>query len=73
MHLYFLLKALIMIILVAIYVFYSHYLGIYKNIAVIYSLTTTSLMIQTTSEVLFFILLLIGLDRRVRYRVVQLG
>ncbi len=68
MHLYFLLKALIMIIIVAIYVFYSNYLDIYKTIADKNGLTSSSLMIQTTSEVLFFILLLIGLDRRVRYR-----
>ena len=65
MHLYFLLKALIMIATVAIYVFYSYYLNIYQSIATNYGLSSTLLLIQTTLEVIFFILLLIGLDRRV--------
>jgi hypothetical protein len=66
MHLYFLLKAFIMIITVAIYVFYSHYFEFYNIIAVKYGLTSNLLVIQTTLEVFFFILLLIGLDRRVK-------
>ncbi|CAF0889420.1 unnamed protein product [Adineta steineri] len=67
MHLYFLLKAFIMIVTVAIYVFYSHYFNVYHIIAKNYGLTSTSLLIQTTLEVIFFILLLIGLDRRIEY------
>jgi hypothetical protein len=66
MHLYFLLKALIMITTVAIYVFYSHYFNVYNIIAEKYGLTSSLLLLQTTLEVGFFILLLIGLDRRVR-------
>jgi len=66
MHLYFLLKAFIMITTVAIYVFYSHYFNIYNLIAGKYGLTSSLLLIQTTLEVFFFILLLIGLDRRVK-------
>jgi hypothetical protein len=65
MHLYFLLKALIMIATVAIYVFYSYYLDMYQTIALNYGLSSSLLLIQTTLEVIFFILLLIGLDRRV--------
>lgn len=65
MHLYFLLKALIMIVTVAIYVFCSQYFNVYHIIAARYGLTSSTLLIQTTSEVFFFILLLIGLDRRV--------
>lgn len=65
MHLYFLLKALIMIITVAFYVFYSHYFKVYNIIADTYGLSTSTLIIQTILEVFFFILLLIGLDRRV--------
>ena len=68
MHLYFLLKGLIMIIIVVIYVSLSHYWNVYSTIAHQYNLSTSLLMIQTTSEMLFFILLLIGLDRRVRLR-----
>ncbi len=65
MHLYFLLKALIMIIVVIIYVFYSDYSNIYGIIASNYGLTSSLLLIETTLEVMFFILLLIALDRRV--------
>jgi hypothetical protein len=65
MHLYFLLKAFIMIVTVAIYVSYSHYFNVYNIVANNYGLTSSSLLIQTTLEVIFFILLLIGLDRRV--------
>jgi hypothetical protein len=66
MHLYFLLKAFIMIVTVAIYVFYSQYFHACNLIAGEYSITSSSLLIQTTLEVIFFILLLIGLDRRVK-------
>ena len=65
MHLYFLLKALIMLVTVAVYVSYSYYSNIYHIIADNYGLTSSLLLIQTTFEVMFFILLLIGLDRRV--------
>lgn len=65
MHLYFLLKALIMIAIVTIYVIYSYYFNVYNIIATNYELKSSLLLIQTTLEVLFFILLLIGLDRRV--------
>lgn len=65
MHLYFLLKALIMIFIAAIYVFYSHYFRIYHIMADAYGLTSITLLLQTTAEVFFFILLLFGLDRRV--------
>ncbi|CAF3997422.1 unnamed protein product [Rotaria sp. Silwood2] len=67
MHLYFLLKASIMIITATIYVFYSHYFNVYNIIASSYGLTSNLLLIQTTFEVFFFILLLIGLDRRIEY------
>jgi len=66
MHLYFLLKAFIMIVTVAVYVIYSYYFGIYNIIAGKYDLSSSLLLIQTTLEVFFFILLLIGLDRRVK-------
>ena len=66
MHLYFLLKAFIMIVTVALYVFYSQYFNDYNLIAGKYGITSSSLLIQTTLEVIFFILLLIGLDRRVK-------
>lgn len=66
MHLYFLLKALIMIITVTIYVFYSYYANHYNIIADNYGLTSRLLLLETTFEVIFFILLLIALDRRVR-------
>lgn len=66
MHLYFLLKALIMIITVTIYVFYSYYSNLYNLIADNYGLTSRLLLLETTFEVMFFILLLIALDRRVR-------
>ena len=65
MHLYFLLKALIMIVTVSIYVCYSYYSNTYSLIADNYGLTSNSLLIETTLEVIFFILLLIALDRRV--------
>lgn len=65
MHLYFLLKAFIMIVTAAIYVFYSHYFHVYNIIAHSNGLSSNLLLIQTTFEVFFFILLLIGLDRRV--------
>ena len=65
MHLYFLLKALIMIVLVTIYVFYSFHTKIYSTIAENYGLTSSLLLLETTLEVSFFILLLIALDRRV--------
>jgi hypothetical protein len=65
MHLYFLLKALIMIVTVTIYVFYSYHSNIYSIIADNYGIRSSSLLIETTLEVFFFILLLIGLDRRV--------
>lgn len=65
MHLYFLLKALIMIITVAIYVFYSYYTNVYSIIAENYGLKSSLLLIETTFQVIFFILLLIALDRRV--------
>ena len=67
MHLYFLLKALIMILTVTIYVFYSYQSNLYNLIADNYGLTSNLLLFQTTSEVIFFILLLIALDRRVKY------
>ena len=54
-----------MIATVAIYVFYSYYLNIYQTIALNYGISSTLLLVQTTLEVFFFILLLIGLDRRV--------
>lgn len=66
MHLYFLLKALIMITIVTIYVIYSYYFNVYTAIANSNGLTSNLLLIQTTFEVFFFILLLIGLDRRVK-------
>ena len=50
---------------VAFYVFYSHYFNVYNIIADKYGLTSSLLLIQTTLEVIFFILLLFGLDRRV--------
>jgi len=65
MHLYFLLKAFIMIITAVCYVCYSYYFLVYNTIANAYGLTSGLLLIQTTVEVMFFILLLIGLDRRV--------
>ncbi len=55
-----------MIVTVAIYVFYSQYFHACNLIAGEYSITSSSLLIQTTLEVIFFILLLIGLDRRVK-------
>ncbi|CAM2715452.1 unnamed protein product [Rotaria socialis] len=67
MHLYFLLKAFIMIVTAAIYVSYSHYFHVYNIIAHSNGLTSNLLLIQTTLEVFFFILLLIGLDRRIEY------
>ncbi|CAF1049009.1 unnamed protein product [Adineta ricciae] len=67
MHLYFLLKALIMIALVTIYVFYSFHTKIYRTIAENYGLTSSLLLLETTLEVSFFILLLIALDRRIEY------
>ncbi|CAF0966600.1 unnamed protein product [Adineta ricciae] len=67
MHLYFLLKAFIMIATVTFYVFYSYYFDVYDTIATHSDLTSTTLIIQTTFEVFFFILLLIGLDRRIEY------
>jgi len=67
MHLYFLLKALIMIITVTIYVFYSYYTNIYSIIADNYGLKSSLLLYETTFEVFFFILLLIALDRRVNF------
>ncbi|CAF3556297.1 unnamed protein product, partial [Rotaria sp. Silwood2] len=66
MHLYFLLKALIMIIIVTIFVFYSYYSNIYNIIANNYGIASSTILIETTFEVIFFILLLIGLDRRVQ-------
>ena len=68
MHLYFLLKAMIMILTVAIYVFYSYYSNLYEIIADQYHLSSHLFLIQISLEVVFFILLLIGLDRRVRRR-----
>ncbi|CAF3639373.1 unnamed protein product [Rotaria sp. Silwood1] len=67
MHLYFLLKALIMIVTAIIYVLYSHYFDVYNIIAQKNDLKSNLLLIQTTFEVFFFILLLIGLDRRIEY------
>ncbi|CAF0808251.1 unnamed protein product [Adineta ricciae] len=67
MHLYFLLKALIMIALVTIYVFYSSHTKIYSTIAENYGLTSSLLLLETTLEVSFFIFLLIALDRRIEY------
>ncbi|UJR31678.1 hypothetical protein I4U23_019159 [Adineta vaga] len=67
MHLYFLLKALIMITVVTIYVFYSAYTKIYSTIADNYGLPSSLLLLETTLEVIFFILLLIALDRRIEY------
>ncbi|CAF1597023.1 unnamed protein product [Rotaria sp. Silwood1] len=67
MHLYFLLKALIMILIVTIYVFYSYYSNIYNIIADNYGMASSTILIETTFEVIFFILLLIGLDRRGLY------
>jgi hypothetical protein len=67
MHLYFLLKALIMIITVIIYVCYSYYTNIYGIIADNYGLKSSLLLYETTFEVIFFILLLIALDRRVNF------
>jgi len=55
-----------MIVTAVMYVFYSHYFHIYDTIGAKYDLTRSSLIIQTTFEVFFFILLLIGLDRRVK-------
>jgi hypothetical protein len=72
MHLYFLLKALIMIIVVTIYVFYSYYSNIYDIIAGDYGLTSSLLLFETTVEVIFFILLLIALDRRVNLIVINI-
>lgn len=68
MHLYFLLKALIMIFIAAIYISYSHYFRIYHIMADAYGLTSGILLFQTIAEVFFFILLLFGLDRRVSER-----
>ncbi|CAF0766132.1 unnamed protein product [Rotaria sordida] len=67
MHLYFLLKALIMIIIVTIYVFYSYYSNIYNIIAQNYGISSNIILIETTFEIIFFILLLIALDRRFEY------
>lgn len=66
MHLYFLLKAFIMIVTMTIYVFYSYYSNLYNMITDDYGLTSSVLLFETTFEVMFFILLLIALDRRVR-------
>jgi len=68
MHLYFLLKAFIMILTVTVYVIYSYYSNIYNLIANHYGLTSSLLLYQTTCGVIFFILLLIALDRRVSDR-----
>jgi hypothetical protein len=65
MHLYFLLKAFIMIVTAALYIFYLHHLNFYDIVDEIYGLKSNLLLIQTTLEMIFFILLLIGLDRRV--------
>ena len=67
MHLYFLLKALFMIILVTVYIFYSYYSNLYNIIAINSGLSSSLILIETTFEVIFFILLLIGLDRRVNF------
>jgi hypothetical protein len=66
MHLYFLLKALIMIITVSIYVFYSYHSNIYNIIAENYGIKSSFLLLETTFQVMVFILLLIALDRRVK-------
>lgn len=65
MHLYFLLKAMIMVVTVTLYVLYLHYFDVYDMMAKHHDLASTTLFLQTTFEVVFFILLLIGLDRRV--------
>ncbi|CAF3038638.1 unnamed protein product [Rotaria socialis] len=67
MHLYFLFKALIMIIVVTIYVFYSYQSNIYNIISDSYGVKSSTILVETTVEVIFFILLLIGLDRRFEY------
>lgn len=69
MHLYFLLKALIMIVMMSAYVIYSHYSQVYSLIASSYGLNSGLLLVETTVEVIFFILLLISLDRRVKQSV----
>ena len=66
MHLYFLLKAFIMIVIAALYIFYLHHLNFDDIVGDIYGLKSSLLLIQTTLEMIFFILLLIGLDRRVK-------
>ena len=71
MHLYFLLKAFIMIFTVTAYVFYSYYFHIYHIMANTYGLTSGLILLQTTVEVFFFILLLFGLDRRVSDVIVE--
>ena len=65
MHLYFLLKALIMILTVTIYVSYSYYTNIYSMAADNYGLRSSTLLVETLFQLIFFILLLVGLDRRV--------
>lgn len=66
MHLYFLLKLLIMIGAVCSYVIYSYYWNTYKLIADNYALSCNLLWIQSSCQMIFFVLLLFGLDRRVR-------
>ncbi|CAF5106411.1 unnamed protein product, partial [Rotaria magnacalcarata] len=67
MHLYFLFKALIMIIVVTIYVLYSYQSNIYNIISDSYGVKSSTILVETTVEIIFFILLLIGLDRRFEY------
>ena len=71
MHLYFLLKALIMIATVCCYVALSYYWNSYQIIAETYGLSTHHLWIQAGCQMIFFVLLLFGLDRRVRCSISQ--
>ena len=65
MHLYFLVKAVIMILTVTIYVLYSYYTNIYSMAADNYGLRSGTLLVETAFQLIFFVLLLVGLDRRV--------
>lgn len=66
MHLYFLLKAAIMIFSVSIYLFHSSYSNVFTLVAENYGLNSGALFIGAMLEAIFFMFLLICLDRRVK-------
>lgn len=69
MHLYFLLKAFLMIMTMVVYITYSYYSNVYRLIGDNYGLNGTGVLLETTFGMIMFILLLIALDRRVTSRI----